>query len=251
MTGERSEDDIPLDDTRSPEEWADQLKSMAAAEGVTPEEAVERLISSYWTLTEIHQRLSESGGDVGLFDRSVDVAGVEDQADETTPTTEAIDELHGRLDDLEEKLRAERETRADMNEDIEVLIGRLDAVDEQLRYRQSSIESRLDEELEYLEDILGYLIDETETLDERVGSMEEALNTVRDGEDHEGLTELKQTASQLGVRSGVCDNCETSVDIGVLPTAECPDCGERFVDIDPATGWFGLGTDTLVTSSRE
>ena len=267
VTDESDENGVSTADDGPSEEW---LRSIAAAEGVPPEEVVEGLVSSYWTLTEVYEMLNETEGDIGLAamgdidpaaaddinPRPSEVAGDEADAptaegEEDVPTIEDIKELRERLDRLEEELRAQEESHADVETDLGKLTQRMDAIEGELRGRQSSITSRLDAELENLETILGYLIDTTDQIDRDLSSVREGWTAVQDSQaERERLVEFKQTASQLGVESGECEHCGSSVDIGVLPTADCPDCGEEFVDIEPATGWFGMGTDTLVTEEE-
>jgi archaellum component FlaC len=284
VTDDRNEDDVPLTDARPPEEWAD---SIAAAEGIQREEAVKRLVSSYWTLTEVYEMISETEGDIGLagtndidpisggtVENSEDVSAVRDSENVSTvgdgenaprvenseaastgeddadalPVEDAT-ELGERLDRLEEALQAQQDTHASIEADLGQLTQRIDGLEGELRSRQSSIESRLDAELEYLETILSHLVDSTEALDKDLGSIIEGWPTVQDRQaEQERLVDFERTASQLGVRSGECKRCGSSVDLGVLPTADCPHCGRRFVDIEPASGWFGLGADTLVTA---
>lgn len=259
VTDDPNEDDTPLADADPPEEW---VESIAAAEGIPPEAVVERLVSSYWTLTEVSEMLSGTEGDVGLAaagDVEPGPRGMDGDKNEAptaeddgeAPTVEDIEELRERLDRLEEELHAQRESRTDIETDLGELTQRLDAIEAQFRDRHASLESRIDAELEYLETILGYLIDTTDDLDRDLSSILQGWTTVRDNqEERERLADLKRTASQLGVRSAECGHCGYSLDLGVLPTADCPACGREFVDIESATGWFGMGTDTLVTAGE-
>lgn len=264
-------------ETDSPEEWVD---SIATAEGIPPEKVIQRLVSSYWTLTEIHDVLSGIDEDIGLNAIDADIEGdavdAEGEAvstDADAPTADDVEELRERIDRLGERRDEDRETRADIETDLAQLTQRVDAVSEQLSDRQSTLESRFDEELENLETILEYLIDTTDGLESTVDGLErttgdlkrtadgfedglesisEELETVRSRQaERERLTDLRRTASQLGVRSAACEHCGTSVDIGVLPSADCPDCDRQFVDVERGRGWFGFGSDTLVTAGEE
>jgi archaellum component FlaC len=250
VTGERDEDGVPLADAKPPEEWAE---SIAAAEGIPPEEVVERLVSSYWTLTEVSEMLSGTEGDIGLAAADDIDPGSSGAVGDTedAPTVEDIETLQERLDRLEEELHLQRESQAGVETDLGRLTQRVDGLEAELRDRQSSIESRLDAELENLETILAYLVNTTDEIDQDLSSVLGTWTTIQDSQaERERLVAFKQTASQLGVQSGECDHCGSSVDIGVLPTADCPDCNREFVDIEPATGWFGMGTDTLVTDEE-
>jgi FtsZ-binding cell division protein ZapB len=254
----------------SPEEL---VNSIATAEGIPPEKVIQRLVSSYWTLTEVYDLLGGIDGDMGLnaldtggdtveADANSDTVEAEMEAvstDTDAPTTDDIEELRERLDRLEEKRDEDRETRADIETDLAQLTQRVDAFSEQLRDRQSTFESRFDEELENLETILEYLIDTTDGLESTVDSLEDGLKSVSEEletvrirrAERERLTDLRRTATQLGVRSGACEHCGTSVDIGVLPSASCPGCDRQFVDVERGRSWFGFGSNTLVTAGEE
>jgi hypothetical protein len=130
-----------------------------------------------------------------------------------------------------------------------MLTQRINAIKEQLTDRHRSLDSRLDQELEYLIPILDYLIDTTDDLKDTLYAVAEQQKTLQDQHAMDDqLVDLKQQASRLGVHTATCEHCETAVDIQLLPTTDCPECGHRFEDIEPASGWFGRGTDTLTVA---
>lgn len=238
--GSESESTSELD--FGPEKW---LERLATAEDIPPDEVFERLVSSYWLLEEIHDVLDQTDeGKTDLFH------------DETAPTEQSSDELaeiRDRLDRLEahsEEKSGGDDGQADPHQELRgqltMLTQRIDAVKEQLRDRQRSLDSRVDQELEYLIPILDYLIDTTDDLGENLDAVADQQETLRDRQDaHDQLVDLKRRASRLGVTTAACEYCETSVDLRLLPTPDCPECDHRFQDITPASGWFGWGTDTL------
>jgi predicted Zn-ribbon and HTH transcriptional regulator len=243
VTDDRSDRNAPLSDRGALTEW---IESVAAAEDVPPEAVIERLVSSYWTLTEVHDVLGGAQGETAGADFGTDATV---PTDDDAPTAEDIEAVRECLDRLEADLDDEPDARGRTDADLAELIQRVDAVDERVRIRQDALESRLDAELDNLETILDYFLDTTDALEADVESIAEDVDAARQGRaERERLGTLKRTASQLDVRSAACGHCGSSVDIGLLPTADCPHCDRQFVDIDPATGWFGLGTDTLVTA---
>jgi len=202
-------------------------------------------VSSYWLLEEIHDVLDQTDeGKTDLFH------------DETAPTEQNSDELaeiRDRLDRLEahsEEEAGDDDGQADPNQELRgqltMLAQRIDAIKEQLTDRQRSLDSRVDQELEYLIQILNYLIDTTDDLTGGLDAVADQQETLRDRQDaHDQLVDLKRRASRLGVTTAACEYCGTSVDLRLLPTLDCPECDHRFQDITPASGWFGWGTDTL------
>lgn len=127
-----------------------------------------------------------------------------------------------------------------------MLTQRINAIKEQLTDQDRSIESRIDQELEYLIPVLDYLVDTTDDLNDTLHAVAEQQQTLQDEQaKQDELVDLKQRASRLGVHTATCESCETSVDIQLLPTPDCPECGNRFEDIEPASGWLGRGSNTL------
>ena len=243
-------------DARPPPSEADAreglVESIATVEE-TPEAAIERLVSSYWTLTEMYDMLDEIGLDAEI---DPDDAAMEETMFDDVPAAETVaddlEEVRDRLDRLETRVKESSETREEIEADLADLTQRVDAIGEQLRTRQSSLESRFDSELASLETILEYLIDTTEELDADVESLSGEFEAVRRRRgEREQLADLRRSAIQVGVRSAACDQCGNTVDIGLLPSVNCPHCDRQFVDVDPADGWFAIGSDTLVTADDE
>lgn len=222
------------------EEWIDRI---AESEGLTREEVVEQLVSSYWTLQEMHGLIEQSEEGTESAELPLDVERL---------FSEDVEALVDRLDRLEAAVEEGTSTDPEaVNARVEMLAQRIAAVEESLTERVGSLERRFDEEFDNLETILDYLIETTDELDDQVESVAEAQAADRrDREEEQRLVELKRLASRLGVRSAKCEYCDARVEIALLPTPHCPQCDRRFTDIQPATGWFGFGTDVLTVSGE-
>ena len=222
------------------EEWLEQL---AQSEGVTREDILKQLVSSYWTLKEMHG-LIEQGEEGGVEEWPLDVESLysDSFAEELEDVTERLERLeNGDGGEDTVALRAE----------VEMLAERIDGVEGSLRDRLIDVEERVDEEFGNLERILDYLIDTTDDVerDLKMLSKEQEADRRRRAE-QERLTELKHLASRLGVRKAKCEYCGANVDIALLPTPECPQCDRQFTDLDPDKGWFGLGSSTLKVTDK-
>lgn len=238
--------DDPADrrDTRSEggpsEEW---IARIAESEGVSEEEVVEQLVSSYWTLKEMHGLMEQSEEGIDTEELPLDVERV--FADSVSGD---IDEIGARLDRLEEAIAGATvdDDTGEIAAQLEMLSQRINGVEEKLTERQDSLEDRFDEEFANLETILDYLIDTTDELDDRIDSIAGEQESDREHRnEQERLVELKRLASRLGVRSAKCEYCDSTIEIALLPTPDCPQCDRRFTDIQPSTRWFGFGTDVL------
>lgn len=229
------------------EEWLGQL---AESEGVSREEVLEQLVSSYWTLKEMHGLIE--GREEGDEEWPIDVEALYSEA-----FAEELEDVNERLDRLEEgdedvALRGEVEMLAERIDGVEgALAGRIEDVEGSLGGRIDDVEGRVDEEFGNLERILDYILNTTDDLEEDLGALEREQEADRRRRaQQERLTDLKHLASRLGVRKAKCDYCDATVDIALLPTPECPQCDRQFTDIDPDRGWFGLGSSTLTVSGE-
>jgi|GEM_PF-2513086 len=236
-TGDRGD---ATSESDAPDEWIERI---AESEGLSREEVVEQLVSSYWTLKEMHGLMEHSEEGIDSEELPLDVDRV--FADSVS---EDIGGITKRLDRLEEALSTAEETddSGEMAAQLEMLSQRIDGVEEKLTRRQDSLKSRFDEEFDNLETILDYLLDSTDELDDRIDSIAAEQSIDREHRDEqERLVELKRLASRLGVRSAKCEYCDSAIEIALLPTPDCPQCDRRFTDIQPSSGWFGFGSNVL------
>ncbi|QZP38126.1 hypothetical protein [Halobaculum magnesiiphilum] len=193
------------------------------------------------------------------IDRIVELLA--DEADEESDderTDAKLDTLDDRLDALDDRTGALADTVDRLRNYVEEIdreapdagtVERLqDAVPEvarevqQLREDQDTLRSEVSEDFGHIERILRHLLDRTDELER---SLERARSHGEDRERSrvdERLTKLKRTASAEGIRSAECDECDGSVDLGVLPEPRCPHCGAEFISLEPRSWLFGSNT---------
>jgi predicted Zn-ribbon and HTH transcriptional regulator len=228
-------------------------QSMVDGEGVPVEleefvdDRIEQLLDD-----RIEQRLSEPGGavDADQLDRRLHdvesqfddlledvrerVIQVKREADQKAPAdhdhpelSSAVEELEGVADDLESVARA---------------VDRLDT-------RMEGGFDNYEEVLEYLADTIDQVSSRQATLANAIVETREELRKLaaRDSA-RSAVEDLQREAGQLGVRNADCDECGTTVDVGLLTRAECPHCSATFVGVTPAQGYFG--SNTIETGNR-
>ena len=242
----------------------DWIGEIAESEGISREEVVEQLVSSYWTLKEMHglMETAEEGIDGGRTELPIDIETLS-----TGALVDDLEEVHERIERLEAALaeHGKDASAEELQARLQRLMDRLDTFEasvteryEEIAERQERFAGRLDElsgrfddEFENLETILEYLVETTDRLDEEIEAVaDDHAATSRRHAREDRLIELKHLASRLGVRRAKCEYCDTQVDIALLPTPECPKCDRPFTDIEPDTRWF-LGSNVLtVTESR-
>lgn len=258
--------------------FLDWLDEMARSEGKSREEILETLVSSYWTLDEMFRLMEGADPDSDL---SIPLDSADADTDERDPAdriedlestlsdriddidarfrhlregdverasqpsgdelVESVEELRGRVEELERSLAEGEDVSASFERELEGLAEQLRTVRASLSSRQEALEDRIDDEFGHLRTILEHLIDATDDVDGRTARLEDRY-------DHElrllqanidRLIELKRTAARLGIGTAVCEYCDEKVDLALLPTPHCPQCDRTFLDVEPKQGWFG------------
>lgn len=253
MTDDPGDQDNKRFDSASSEEWVDKI---AESEGLSREDVLERLISSYWTLKEMFRLMEQTEEDLegraGPDDVDMSAAGRPSSPDFESfkeEVTDQLDSLRTDLDALESEVQEPDEATQRLGGQLESLEERLADLETELSGRQDSLSSRVDDEFENLEVILDYLIETTDDIDSRTAELSEAQRGLnRRWDERDRLAEFKQRANRLGVRKASCGYCETSVDIAMLERPLCPQCDRYIVDVEPSKGWFGLGSNRLEVS---
>lgn len=277
MTDEHPDPGESATDGPSPEEWIDRL---AESQGRSRSEVLEELISSHWTLQEMLRLVEQSeegledegngdeqsGAELDILgfrsDIEQDIARLEDHVEsldeavaaddagtDVSALREDIGSLAKRVNALE---RSVEQGQGPSAADLQALDERFSRVAESLAGRHEDLRSRVDDEFSNLETILAYLIDITDTLDDRTASLSTEYHDEVDEllAERRALVDLKRDAARLGVDTAKCEYCSTTVDIAMLPTAECPQCDRRFEDVVTPSGWLPFGSNTLTVAGK-
>lgn len=194
------------------------------------------------------------------------------EIDEKAPADHDHDALEGRLDDLEAAVEAldpvDPETVAQLETDVEQNADAVDSVSEDaaglgediedlrgkvgmLASASVDVQDRLDE----LEPTLTAHDDSIEDIEEKLDVVASSSLDVQDrlealtgrAEERDALGRLREAANREGVRRARCGACQTRLDVGLLSSPTCPDCGATFVDVESG-GLLRRGR--LVTESR-
>lgn len=166
--------------SESVEEW---LQEIADAEGLSREETLEDLVSSYWRLEEIFHLLQDTGIEFEQSERpneefrTAKASDLEDLGHRVEQLSEELEsiqssptvskrELRRAVSNLEDQLEAVEEEVSDISQVTELLDGPLGQPGE-LENRLSTLESRMDRvETKYT------------AVDERVGNVDDRVETV-------------------------------------------------------------------------
>ncbi|WP_435064835.1 hypothetical protein [Halobaculum sp. EA56] len=133
----------------------------------------------------------------------------------------------------------------------------LDAIESEVTDEQARIESRLDNEFEDLETILDHLLTTTDSLESQIDRIERQQRSKTDAlqsaleelqVDQLQLQRVMQDAAEIDTTTATCDNCEETIDLPLLTTPECYNCGRRLTGIEEETKWFLFGNPVAQTT---
>lgn len=223
MNDFNSPSDIPSEDSIRFGEW---LERMAESRGSSEDEILEQLISSYWKVQELSEILQ----------------GLEqyDESDETASRFDNKSVVHVAGTEFEK-------FRAEVNDRIGDLGTRMNALESEVQSSDdddaAELKRRIDNEFATIRKILNHLIDATEANRADLAALEDEI-VEGDSEfqvEIQRLAHLRQQAMSLGIDSGDCGYCGTVVDLSLLVSPRCPNCGRYFTDIEPRKTVFGIG----------
>ncbi|MFB6093615.1 MAG: hypothetical protein ABEJ77_01570 [Halanaeroarchaeum sp.] len=242
MSGQSGEGD-PVSVDGDAASW---VRERAAQTDLGPAEFLERIVAAV--------RAAENGEPAAT-------------AAEVSRLADRLEDLDGKLDDRIEDVRdrvvqVKRETdrkapadhdHGDLAADVErvetVAEGAQTAVDD-LEETVDRLQDRLERGFENYEEILRYLVDETDELAADARSLSDAIEamgrshrTIRAREERRRRTEsIKTAANRAGVTAAVCEDCGSEVQVGLLAAPECPFCGADVSGVTATPGFFGSAT---------
>lgn len=181
-------------------------------------------------LTELEATLDEQIQDVRER-----VIQVKRETDEKAAADHDHPELRAELETAVDDATAATETAESALTEAETLASDL-----------SEIQSTLDGGFDNYESILRGLKDSTDEVRDRTDRLVTAVTQLRDrvveletaAERRADAEALQQDATQKGVTDAVCNDCESTVYLGLLGDARCPHCETPFERVDADTGLF-------------
>ena len=224
---------LGLDLPDSVEEWLDERADDAET---TREQVVRELL-------EAHRSID---GEEGVDPAEAAVDGLREEF------MEKIEDVRERVIQVKREADEKAPTdhdHADLREDLAELDAAVEEI-AQLREQVEANRQHVDSGFENYEEVLSYLTETTDELEEKLDVLAAAMVGVRDrtrqlaaaAEERAAVAELARTANRNGVKSAVCESCDLSVTISLLREPECPHCGAAVRDVDPKQGFFGSNT---------
>lgn len=211
----------------------------AAAEDLTREEFLHRLVDAHRTLEERGDTVAVESADTTALENAVEE--LETELNGVANRVAAVeDDLDEKITDVRQRvIQVKRETDAKASAD----------------HDHPEIERRLDAGFENYESILEYL---TETADEHDSKLDRLGAAIVDArsriaalerrmETREAVADLRAEANRHGVRAAACGSCDEAVQLGLLDEPSCPHCGASFDGIEAKRFFFG--TDRLTVGN--
>lgn len=187
-------------------------------------------------------------------------AGVADLAERIDALADAVEALEADVDEKIEDVRArviqvkrEADAKAPADHDhpelttgteraseLEDDMADLQTEQDRIAETVESLDDRLEAGFANYEEVLEYLLDTTDTVDERIGRIVEAVSTLReqvrrleaDRTERAAADRLRARAQRQGVASAKCEDCGGGVQLGLLTAARCPHCEAAFADVE-------------------
>ena len=228
-----------------PPELRDWVERKASERDADPETILARAAAIYRALD------AETDGDDASLDEME--AEIETLADRVAAVE---DDLDHKIDDVRERvvqIKRESDAKAPREHghpDLETRADEAVRTAADAEARVDDLADRLDRGFENYEEILEYLTDVTDDLDENVETLASTMVDLRAEirrvtaaeHDRRAVDDLRTAANRHGERTASCADCDATVDLGLLARPNCPHCEATFVDFEPATGFFGSAT---------
>lgn len=159
----------------------------------------------------------------------------------TDRLSDDITRLHSRVENLD----------AGTNETDTELQGRVTELQQSVAEIESThdeFEAWIDDEFDEIESLFNQLIDTTRRLDERLGDVEETVDTVAQTERiRTELSDFRREAQRLNVDNGRCESCDAKVDLSMLTEPACPSCDQPFTGVAAGSSWNPFSDSILRT----
>lgn len=149
-----------------------------------------------------------------------------------------VEELEHDLGSVQDHIEQVAENLDDVVERQSTLTERMDELDD----AHAGLDERVESDMEKVEQILKRLTEKYTDTDASLDQVESSLVSVLEERrtmqrQRERLASLLQTAHAHGIETGDCEDCGSTIRLGLLTTPRCPHCSKPLVDIRPG-GWF-------------
>lgn len=251
------------DDAGAVSDWTREwLEARAAEQGVPPGELLKRFAAAFRAAEEGEIPDLAFGEDVETLE--AELATIESDLEALSQSVDDLDsDVEAKIQDVRERViqvKREADAKASVEHDHPELAERLTAVAEsadttksrldELSAALDGLETNVSEGFSNFEEILEFLRDAVDDVEEKNTRLARALISMQETVD--GMAEregrriaadrLREQANTHGIRTADCDDCGATLDIALLTDARCPHCASTFASLEPKRGFFGAPT---------
>lgn len=229
--------------------------------------AIRELIESQWA-AELRRPSDDEQPDPSPPE-NVDTDGVSEIQERIETLASEFEDIETRQESQFERLSGELQLALDRIDELEHQqdgyadeseiaalskeIGGLNERFEALRAATDDLESEMDREFDSIEELFGRVLDVLDDLESDIESATDSykkeLEPLQQREaERKQLEALKTEALNRGVRKGVCESCDRTLDLALLESPTCPDCAAHLIGIDDS-GWNPFRPATFETEN--
>lgn len=183
---------------------------------------------------------------------------VEQIFDEVQLLSGRLENLDDRLDDAASSSAVESlSERTDKElEGVHHRTAELEETVREMRSEYDAFEANVDAEFDGIESVFERLFDDIDDIEaefeELRSSYGEDMHALRQqNRRQQRLAELKKRAANIGVTKASCENCDETINIGLLETPRCPHCEQSCVELSKGSGWNPFSSPVLHTEPQE
>jgi DNA repair exonuclease SbcCD ATPase subunit len=185
------------------------------------------------------QQIDQVSNEVQLLSGRLETLG--DRLDDAASSS-ALESLSERTD---EELESVHHRTAELEAEVRETRSEHEAFEATIEEEFDGIESVFERLFEDIEDIEA----ELETLRSSYGDDMHALQ--QQNRRQKRLAELKKRAATIGVTKASCENCDETVNIGLLETPRCPHCEQSCTELSKGSSWNPFSSPVLHTEPNE
>jgi len=228
--------------------------------------AIRKLIESQWA-AELQQPADDDEASAASTSGDGDADGVSELRERVETLASQLEDVESRQNSQAERFTGELQLVLDRVDELErqqnrhvdeseiaALSEKIDDLNERfgkLHTATADFEAEIDREFDSIEELFRRVLDALNDLNAEIETATESyrkeLQPIQQRQaERKQLEALKTEALNLGVRKGVCESCNGTIDLTLLESPTCPNCGTHLIGIEDG-GWNPFRPATFET----
>lgn len=174
--------------------------------------------------------------------------GIEEDLATKSELRTVRDDVGDRVSRLDENMTEVLGNVSQIEESVQELGAKVSTLDE----TTTELDRRMEREFDGIERVFEHLLSTTEDIEYRLGGLSESHQEdiepiLEFVENQDRLDTLTKAANRKGISKAECDNCDSTVNIGLLNEPFCPGCDRPFSGLEKGAKWNPLSSHTIRT----